>query len=339
MKRSSLVVTCFFLLIGILGCAHIQPSEESSQARSQRGLVVSLENDLNLDQEAERPSVVVGSSDADQFGPRPLSQSNGPTTDSYRDPIIAILTIPALYRSLYYLGFMDQLNTRDLNFQMLATNELGVLLQGFFSLGYNVNRIEWEFFRLLGQLRGRAPYSRRWRAELTQFIEEYFTGLRLEQGLQKNLVLVRDKSTGNKMIFDRGAALAPFTAQLSLTPSRRQGPYISATGWDGFSLDDVFSKGADIVIILDALASKIALEDRNEALEETYIRVSQYARHLRSRSLNDSRVLYVHFTVDGTYLDQTTDLPLMVQRGREMADMLTPEIVELVEKWKNKRAN
>lgn len=328
----------FFLLSSCGFFQKAPPSDFKEPTASTAFAGVDWVHSEATDRERSRSSIEIGQGHLrGEFGPQLTSTALQEVSDesgATREPVVAVIMAPALYRSLAYFGFMNEIARNQINGHVFLSQEVSSILSALWLSGVSSHRLEWEMFRLITELRDLSPYGRRWRRELNRFIVDHFSGEHLERLERPLYIMAFNHKESQIKLLGRGLVTDGLKTQSVLNRNRSESELISALEWRVFRPEDAFKMGADIVIYLDALSDRPMFNYRESYLIGAYRKAAGFIREI---DLEDNEnIIYVNFELGEFALDHKQNLQEIMGRGRNTGQKFSPKIERVIEKWKNR---
>lgn len=334
MKKRLIKIVAFFLLTS---CSLFERSEAPEQEQGQEQDKEKISSFIGVPMDYQRspentPAVDRQFLTSREFGPLP---QEGERSDqrrdlkNQRDPIVALVLAPSLYRSLFYLGFIDQLRLEGIDVHIIIAHEMAAVMMSQYAKNKSVDRIEWEFFRLISDLSKTTPYRRSWKRTVFQYIDQHFDQLHFHQLSIKMVFPVLSRSSGDVVLRERGLVSNKLKEQFYLKGvSRRKYQYYSALEAKRGHFDVFDLVVADIFVYVDALAGNINFYADSQDLSSLYNTFSE--RFNREKSLSEALNFSVVAQLDNMRLDESKNLLGLINMGRLKAKEIAGDLLELI---------
>ncbi len=264
----------------------------------------------------------------------PLKPDGTPVVATHREPVVALILGPGLNRSAAHISFLRILEQRGIKIHMIEGQEMGAIVAALYARYQSAERVEWFFYKYFRKNERADLFSSSWKKLIEEellgsFGKDACSGLNIES-LKMELLIPLYSSKERKVNYLRRGNLCSAlmsTVTTSLEAQELSGAY----EWSLYNSSALKKAGADLVIGVDVLGSKVVFRKENAKIKALYEKV------LKIRNIEKNYVDYfVSLPAEEMPMDGLENLPLISKKSLLTSDKAAKEILEKIKKWKEK---
>jgi len=289
------------------------------------------------------------------YGPSPMEGSsehtaNGTPTEKSdalpiprRLPKIGLVLGPGGTRGFAHLGIIKELEEEGFKISAITGSGFGALIGGTYAFTGNVNRLEWEIFKLREEiyydppLLGLQPKVARGKS-MFQFLNQLFHSTSIQDFKIPFAVSALPKRGGNQLKFRRGHAATLIRASLAI-PGLMEGIHFSDDEWtsaatvEPLPIDQVRKLGADIVIAVDLLSDVARVSNRINTSNDTF-KALLVAMSALSQENGKGADILIQPDLAGFEMIDFNRRGDAIFRGKKAVQLSIRKIKEVISNWK-----
>ncbi len=269
-------------------------------------------------QGASGPVIRSGTGESQEMGPA-VPEGTSASQTKGRMPVIGVYFLPALHRSLAYTVFLKAMEREKIAIHMLCGSEFGAVVGAHYADRVSPSKIEWLFYKFFEKVKGKQAYSTEWFKELREVMFSSLKDKNIE-GLKGNFCATLRNPSGKTVdtVF-KGPLLPLLESQFTSK---------AAYTLNACPVDDMRSRGADIIVAVSALGESANFDRPSEVMLGSYTK----AIGLVGRDCSRPDLL-VKLPTDDAKLDQTNDFSPVLKKSLENAMSSSRMILEYVQQW------
>jgi hypothetical protein len=269
--------------------------------------------------------------DEGAYGPLP----QGPNQEveikiKNRDPVVAYVFGPGLYRTSAYVGLLKKLELNKTPIHMLVGSEFGALVAALYAKYKKASLVEWHMFNLVQKVdKESIPFKRSWKGAIHELIEKEFKGKRIER-LKLPIILPLYSSKLDKVIYTtKGDAVTILKAQFEISTKAKL-RFIPPPSRVLFSESAIRDSGADLIYTFNVLGGELRFKRDDGFVWGIY---SGMAQRIDSEFYQFDNTF--NLVEDDTVLDDPEKFPKLVSNALEISDEISQKILDHISEWKS----
>ncbi|MFZ3588040.1 patatin-like phospholipase family protein [Bacillus sp. DJP31] len=261
-----------------------------------------------------------------------------------RQPKIGLALGSGGARGFAHLGVLKVLKEHDIPIDLIAGSSMGALVASFFAAGHDMDRL----YKLA------VAFKRKYYLDFTVPKMGFIAGNRVKELVKvfthgKNIedlelpiaIVATDIIRGEKVVFKEGPISDAVRASISIpgifVPERMNGRLLVDGGViDRIPVSVVREMGADIIIAVDVSHVKI-----NEEITSIFDVILQSIDIMQDELVKNREIesdIMIRPHVENFSSRAFTNIEEIIKVGEEEALLLLPNIIEVIEKWKEKHS-
>lgn len=311
----------------VVACAGVKPlNVESDQKKTDDKLTVV-------------PGIETGSLTSphkpDEISVGPLNSNIIPAGEiRHREPVLALILGPGLNRSAAHISFLRILEQRGIKVHMIQGQEMGAIVAALYARFQSAERVEWFFYKYFRKNERLDILSDSWKKTIEDELlgslgKDACNDLNIEN-LRIEFLLPLYSTKERKINYWRRGALCPMLLG-AVTTSLEAKEITGAFEWSLYNSSALKKAGADLVIGVDVLGTKIVFRKANDKVKALYEKVSKI------RNIEKNYVDYfVSLPTEEMPLDGVENLPMVSKKSLLNSEKAANVILEKIKKWKEK---
>ncbi|GEM_PF-4543393 len=259
----------------------------------------------------------------------PILKGDADFVNQKSQEVRALFLYPGALPSITYLKFVDNLQKYNLGPSVYSGAGFGAVIAAFLAKGLTTDHIEWKFFSLLEELKGKDYYSDEWRSVLYKFLKSEFKDLRIES-LKKALVLpIYDKKLQQIRFLSRGNLYNVLLINLevdNLSSKEYQSPLINGK----LKIEELKRNGIDSIAVLNILSENLNFYKTNHYLIGLYGKLIGYAK-IESVQ-NRDKIQWFNLKRNNVELDRIIDMQELQQTTINKNENILKELRDFFKK-------
>ncbi len=234
---------------------------------------------------------------------------------------------PGVNRTISYTTFIDQLESSEINFDLVSGIGMGAVFAVLYSSGVKSSRIEWIFFKFLQESRNVKLFSDEWINLVEKNFFPYIKYKDLNQLPIKTYIPLFDQFTRKIKFVSRGSIRDILHMNLILTPKKSL-KYISSLAYLEDPEEYLRFLGADFIISLNSLGNNIKFDYPNHFLSGFFGKIVS-----RKKASIGGLYYLISFPMQELSLDGRNEISSLMNKNKNIAKKEINYIKENKEQW------
>lgn len=234
---------------------------------------------------------------------------------------IALILGPGLSRAVGHISVLRNLDRNGIKVDYISGSEIGAIIGAMYATGMTPEMIEWNFYKYFREKSNAKVLSAKWFEELDSFFLKRFQNVRVES-LKKSFYLPLYSKKEKKVVyFNKGNLRNLLLLNLKNVNLSGKAEYTQASEFEVFNSRFAKGLGAEVVVAVDAIGTKISLNDSNEYVFGFYNRVAGNIK--KNRRLVD---LYYSLPLEASSLDSDEDAGSNLQNALDFSEKIISDL-------------
>lgn len=242
--------------------------------------------------------------------------------------IIGLVFGPGLNRTIGHIPVIKYFNSRKIPYHVVMGIGMGAVFAAYVALGETHNKIEWDFYRLMSELKGVRPYSQEWMDIVDQKVLLKFKG-KVMQELKKVLIIpLYDTKNDELTYFYKGDLYFALKYNLQLVAGSERQKYLSPLKGAPLELARLKKFNVDRWFGFDVLGDGLSFDK----IGDDYL-VGVFGKQIsiRQNALKDYDGFYM-LPLSEMPLDSDTSMPRFMKLADQKAKEVSEEVKEILKK-------
>ncbi len=228
---------------------------------------------------------------------------------------------PGLNRTVGYISVLRNLDKSGSRIDFISGSEMGAVIAAMYASGMTTQVIEWNFYKYFQEKSNAKLFSDKWLKEIDEFFLKRFTNTRVENLKKPFFIPLGSKSQNKVVFFNKGNLRNLLLLNFKMQKDVGNSDYYSSIESEAFSTHFMRSSGAEILVGVDSLGTKVEFAEKNNEYEETYKKLVGYVK--RDRKNFD---LFLSLPLEKSFMDGDKDVGLNLQESLDFSEKLVRDL-------------